>query len=223
MGIPEQGTQEQSGPDAAVYSVSDLSNEIHQRLAALGRIAVQGEVSELKRAGSGHLYFKLKDLDAVLSCAIWRSRVASALRFDLKEGDRVVAHGRPGRLPPARNLQSDCRSPGSARRGRLDGALREGQAPVARARLVRSRASAADLAARRRLGHQSRWCRAAGFLAHAQPALAALSGAFGALPGAGTGSLPGDRRGRAAPRRQRGRCDRVGARRGLTRRPVGLQ
>ena len=83
-----------AAPEEAVYSVSDLSNEIHQRLGALGRVAVQGEVSELKRAGSGHVYFKLKDLDAVLSCAIWRSRVATALRFDLKEGDRVVARGR---------------------------------------------------------------------------------------------------------------------------------
>lgn len=78
---------------AAVISVSELTREIAGRLKELGRVAVEGEVSSLKRAGSGHVYFSLKDGEANLACAIWRSRVGSALRFGLEDGMRVVCHG----------------------------------------------------------------------------------------------------------------------------------
>jgi exodeoxyribonuclease VII large subunit len=76
-----------------VWSVTEISREVERRLKTLGRISVEGEVSQLKLAGSGHLYFGLKDLDAHLSCAIWKSRVATALRFELEDGMRVVCHG----------------------------------------------------------------------------------------------------------------------------------
>ena len=56
-----------------VWSVSELSRELQRRLRGLGRVAVEGEVSQIKRPGSGHLYFCLKDMDGLLSCAIWKS------------------------------------------------------------------------------------------------------------------------------------------------------
>jgi exodeoxyribonuclease VII large subunit len=93
MTARDEGSAPEQLASTAVWTVAELSNEIHRRLGSLGRVAVEGEVIELKRAGSGHVYFKLKDLDAVLSCAIWRSRVAGAMRFDLKDGMRVIAHG----------------------------------------------------------------------------------------------------------------------------------
>lgn len=77
-----------------VLSVRELSRAIHKSLEGLGRLAIEGEVSQIKRAAAGHLYFDLKDLDAKVSCAIWRSALQSALRFDLKEGAKVVVHGR---------------------------------------------------------------------------------------------------------------------------------
>jgi exodeoxyribonuclease VII large subunit len=77
-----------------LYTVHELTLDIKARVEGLGRIGVEGEVSRITRAASGHLYFTLKDQDAVLSCSIWRSRIARALPFELEEGMHVVAHGK---------------------------------------------------------------------------------------------------------------------------------
>ena len=77
-----------------LYSVAEISRAIRQELEGFGRVAVEGEVSRIVRAASGHLYFDLKDADAKISCTIWRSQVAAAIRFDLREGRRVIAHGK---------------------------------------------------------------------------------------------------------------------------------
>ncbi|MCY2960897.1 MAG: exodeoxyribonuclease VII large subunit [Planctomycetota bacterium] len=81
-------------PGPRTWKVSELTREIRSRLEALGRVQVEGEVTGLKTAASGHVYFTLRDLDAQISCTVWRSAVASALRFDLKEGAQVLAHGK---------------------------------------------------------------------------------------------------------------------------------
>ncbi len=57
------------------------------------RVAVQGEISNLNRAASGHIYFTLKDPGAVLDAALFRTQ-ARALRFQLQDGLKVVAHGK---------------------------------------------------------------------------------------------------------------------------------
>ena len=77
-----------------LFSVGDLTREIKTALEELGKIRVEGEVSRVVRAASGHLYFDLKDIDAKISCTVWRSQIASAVRFDLIEGAKVIAHGR---------------------------------------------------------------------------------------------------------------------------------
>jgi exodeoxyribonuclease VII large subunit len=84
--------EEAAGP--RVFTVGELTREVKSALEGLGRVAVEGEVSRVVRAASGHLYFDLKDIDAKMSCTIWRSQVASAVKFDLVEGAQVVAHGR---------------------------------------------------------------------------------------------------------------------------------
>jgi len=53
---------------------------------------VAGEISDLARPRSGHLYFTLKDDRAQIRGVIWRS-VAARLRFDLKDGQEVLCHG----------------------------------------------------------------------------------------------------------------------------------
>ncbi|OQY19581.1 MAG: exodeoxyribonuclease VII large subunit [Anaerolineaceae bacterium 4572_32.1] len=54
---------------------------------------VEGEVSNLKVAASGHAYFTLKDEQASLRCVMWRSDVECQ---DLlpQDGQSVLAHGR---------------------------------------------------------------------------------------------------------------------------------
>lgn len=53
---------------------------------------VEGEVSNLSRPSSGHIYFTLKDASASLRCVIWRSQ-AVRLQGNLQNGQAVAAHG----------------------------------------------------------------------------------------------------------------------------------
>jgi exodeoxyribonuclease VII large subunit len=77
-----------------VLSVSALTRLIKESLEAdFDAVWVKGEVSGLKRAESGHLYFTLKDgKDAVLECAMYRLS-AERLGFDPRDGDQVEAFG----------------------------------------------------------------------------------------------------------------------------------
>lgn len=83
---------------ASVYSVSDLNAYIRALLESnenLMDIWVSGEVSNLSKPRSGHMYFTLKDEDAQVRCVIWRNhalRLAGALR----DGMLVEAHGTVG-------------------------------------------------------------------------------------------------------------------------------
>ncbi|MDR3087211.1 MAG: exodeoxyribonuclease VII large subunit, partial [Azoarcus sp.] len=58
--------------------------------AALPLLWVAGEISNLTRAASGHVYFTLKDAQAQVRCAMWRSR-AQLLSFRPENGMRVEA------------------------------------------------------------------------------------------------------------------------------------
>jgi exodeoxyribonuclease VII large subunit len=76
-------------------SVSDITLYLRQLLESdeiLRNLWVQGEVSNLSRPVSGHIYFTLKDSTASLRCVIWRS-AASRLQFALQNGQTVEAHG----------------------------------------------------------------------------------------------------------------------------------
>lgn len=53
---------------------------------------VCGEISNLMRAGSGHVYFTLKDEAAQLKAVMWRT-AAQRIRFDLRDGMEVVVAG----------------------------------------------------------------------------------------------------------------------------------
>ncbi|MSR61007.1 MAG: exodeoxyribonuclease VII large subunit [Planctomycetes bacterium] len=77
-----------------LFTVAQLSGVIQGRLAELGRVRVEGEVSQKKRAAAGHVYFDLKDAGAKLACKIWQSQVPRVLRFDLAEGAQVIAWGK---------------------------------------------------------------------------------------------------------------------------------
>ena len=53
---------------------------------------VEGEISNLTLARSGHLYFTLKDADAQLKCVMWRADV-QRLPAEPQHGDAVQVHG----------------------------------------------------------------------------------------------------------------------------------
>jgi exodeoxyribonuclease VII large subunit len=80
------------------WTVSDLTRHVRQILEAdpgLQGIWVQGEVSNISRPASGHLYFTLKDPGASLRCVMWKGD-AARLRFALQEGMAIEAHGSLG-------------------------------------------------------------------------------------------------------------------------------
>jgi exodeoxyribonuclease VII large subunit len=81
-------------PTEKTYTVSEITAEIRAVLEGhfAGPVAVQGEVSNYKRHTSGHLYFSLKDEDAVLRCVCFRG-AADALLFEPSDGMSVVAYG----------------------------------------------------------------------------------------------------------------------------------
>ena len=71
----------------APWTVSQLNHEVRACLEGqLGKVWVQGEVSNLRRQPSGHQYFSLKDQAAQVSCVLFRSAGAGApvLRDGLK-------------------------------------------------------------------------------------------------------------------------------------------
>ena len=83
------------GPETpAVYTVSALTREIRELLeGGLGVVAVEGEISNLKQAASGHVYFNLKDAAAQIRCVMFRT-AAQGLRFQLEDGLQVLVRGR---------------------------------------------------------------------------------------------------------------------------------
>lgn len=83
------------------YSVSELSFALKRTLEdAYGFVRVRGEISGFKRAASGHVYFGLKDAQAVLDAVCWRGQ-AGRFAFQPEDGLEVVCTGRittyPGR------------------------------------------------------------------------------------------------------------------------------
>ena len=85
-----------SAPSDDAWSVSELTRYIRELFEIdfrLQDVTISGEISNFTRARSGHLYFTLKDSGAQLKCVMWRSS-AERLRFNLQDGDAVVAQGR---------------------------------------------------------------------------------------------------------------------------------
>ncbi len=73
--------------------MGDLTRRIRACLEdAFDRVSVVGEISNVRRPASGHVYLTLKDADAQIAAVIWRS-TAARLRFDLEDGTAVIVTG----------------------------------------------------------------------------------------------------------------------------------
>ena len=77
-----------------VYSVAELNRDARQVLEdGLPALWVAGEISNLSRPGSGHIYFSLKDAAAQVRCAMFRNANRS-LKFGLKDGLQVLVRAK---------------------------------------------------------------------------------------------------------------------------------
>ncbi|NOQ40077.1 MAG: exodeoxyribonuclease VII large subunit [Anaerolineales bacterium] len=77
------------------WTVSEVNTYLKTLLEAdpsLQDLWVEGEISNLSRPTSGHLYFTLKDQNSSLRCVMWKNRAAT-LGALLQEGAAVEAHG----------------------------------------------------------------------------------------------------------------------------------
>jgi exodeoxyribonuclease VII large subunit len=77
-------------------TVSELTRYLRQLFESdeiLRDVWVQGEISNLARPGSGHVYFTLKDATSALRCVIWKSAAMRMRGVGLDNGLAVEAHG----------------------------------------------------------------------------------------------------------------------------------
>jgi len=80
----------------SVYTPSELNREVRLHLeAGFPQLWVEGEISNLARPASGHLYFTLKDEQAQIRCALFRGN-ARGLAFKPENGQLVQLRGRLG-------------------------------------------------------------------------------------------------------------------------------
>ena len=80
------------------WTVSKLTFYIRKLLEEdeiLQDVWVQGEISNLSRPASGHVYFTLKDSSAALKCVMWKTS-AMRLGIPLQDGKAVEVHGKIG-------------------------------------------------------------------------------------------------------------------------------
>ena len=115
-----------------VLSVCQLTAQIKDLLEmSFGSVWVAGEISNLSRPQSGHCYLTLKDDQAQIHCAMWRS-VAARVRFDLHDGLEVVCRGRIDVYAPRGTYQLIIESIEPKGMGALELALRQLREKLAR-------------------------------------------------------------------------------------------
>ncbi len=96
-------TQATRSSDA--ISVSELNRQAKTLLErGFARVWVEGELSNLARPASGHVYFTLKDSSAQIRCAYFRQRQRTPT-IGLKDGDQVLALGRVSLYEPRGDYQ----------------------------------------------------------------------------------------------------------------------
>src|SRR3989338_389773 len=82
--------------ESNIYSVSALNHAANTLLSEqLGLVWVTGEISNLSRPSSGHIYFSLKDDQAQVRCALFRFQ-HQQIDFQLEHGQAVVVQAQVG-------------------------------------------------------------------------------------------------------------------------------
>ncbi len=110
---------------ATVASVSDLTARIKETLEGdFADVVVRGEISNLSRPRSGHVYLSLKDDSAQIRAVIWKT-AAGKLPFELNDGLSVQARGDLSVYAPRGDYQLTIRQLEPEGVGALDLAFRQ--------------------------------------------------------------------------------------------------
>ena len=99
----------ESGNLKEILTVSALNDRIKALLEGLAVVWVEGEVSNLRRPASGHLYFTLKDMKSQIRAVVFRSPFGSNWNrppvFEIEEGMSLVCRARVTVYPPRGEYQ----------------------------------------------------------------------------------------------------------------------
>lgn len=107
------------------YTITGITRIIKGTLeSTLQGIWVEGEISGFLHHSSGHRYFNLKDDNAVLRAVVWRS-TGNGMKFELKNGQKVLAFGDISVYEKGGNYQLNCRKVIPAGIGALELAFRQ--------------------------------------------------------------------------------------------------
>ena len=102
-----------------IITVGELNRSAKYLLEdAFSNIAVIGEISNISRPSSGHIYFTLKDEDGAIGCAMWRSQ-ATKLNFKPEDGDKCILKGQVSLYPATGRYQLMVKSIEQAGSGNL--------------------------------------------------------------------------------------------------------
>jgi exodeoxyribonuclease VII large subunit len=95
-----------------ILSVSEVNQYVKTLLetnSLLKNLVIQGELSNVKRAASGHLYFSLKDTASKIDCVMFKN-AAAGLKFSPREGEKVTLRGALGVYLPSGQYQITVRT-----------------------------------------------------------------------------------------------------------------
>ena len=93
-----------------ILTVTELNQRLRRCLQErFASVWVSGEVSDLARPRSGHIYLSLKDGEGQLRAVMWRNN-ASRLKFNLEDGMQVHCEGQIDVYPARGNYQLIIRS-----------------------------------------------------------------------------------------------------------------
>ena len=101
-----------------VSSLNLYLTQIFERDELLRDLWIIGEVSNWKRAASGHVYFSLKDSGATLNALMWKSHTLAHTWLP-HDGDQIIAHGYVGVYPERGQYQLYVNRIQPAGRGQL--------------------------------------------------------------------------------------------------------
>ncbi|WP_338984288.1 exodeoxyribonuclease VII large subunit [Spiroplasma endosymbiont of Diplazon laetatorius] len=76
-----------------ITDFADILKEYVEDSNAFKNVNVKGEVANLTHNKSGHIYFSLKDNQAKIDCAIWKTNAHKFTDLNIKEGTEIIGKG----------------------------------------------------------------------------------------------------------------------------------
>ncbi len=105
QGLARSSNRRHMSNQPQVLTVAELTAIIRGTLNdVFAGVWVSGELSDVSRPQSGHIYFTLKDNESQIRGVIWRN-VASRLRFEVEDGQEVLCCGDVDVYPPRGTYQ----------------------------------------------------------------------------------------------------------------------